>query len=78
MEATCLDFVCLVRAEEEQFIHLRFHEAKISTPIFTYFSSSGSLGRSVTRQDVMYILCLWMANIGFLWLKFHPKTIVPH
>ena len=46
MEATCLDFGLLVWTAAEKFIHLRFHEANLDTPIFTYFPSPGSLGRS--------------------------------
>ena len=44
IEATCLAFCCPVQVEAEQFIHIRFHEANIYTPICTYFPSSGSLG----------------------------------
>ena len=77
MEATCLAFGCPVRAEAEQFIHIRFHEANIYTPICTYFPSSGSLGRSVTSQDVVDILCLWTDNSSFLWMGFHPQKVAP-
>ena len=48
------------------------------TPVCTYFPSSGSLGRSVTSQDILSVLCIWTASIGFLSLGFHPQNIGPH
>ena len=76
-EATCTVFGLPVRAEAEQFINICFHEANIYTPICTYFTSSESLGWSVTSQDVVDFLCVWMAKIGFLWLGSTIKTLAP-
>ena len=78
MESTCLDFGCPVRAEAEHFFHLCFNGASISTSICTYFPSSGILGRPVTSQDVVAVLLLLTANIGFLWMGFHLQKTVPH
>ena len=78
MEGTSLAFGWPVWAEVEKFIHIYFHEANIYTPICTYFTSSDSLGRSVTSQDIVAVLCIWTVKIGFLWLGFHPQNIGPH
>ena len=78
MEATFLAFGCPVQVEAEQYIHLCFHDTNIFTPICTYFHSSGILGRLVISQDVVAVLCLWPADIGFLWLGLHPHKIGSH
>ena len=65
MEATCLAFGFPVWAAAEKFRHIHFHEAKLATPICTYFPSPGIIGRSLIIQDVVAFLHLWTANIGF-------------
>ena len=65
MEATCLAFGFPVWEVAEKFLHLHFHETNLSTPICTYFPSPGILGRLLIIQDVVSVLCLWTANIGF-------------
>ena len=75
MEATGIPFGCAVGAAAERFLHLRNNDADLDTPICTYFPSNRGTGKSITSSNVVQILRLWAAHIGFQRLGFRPMEI---
>ena len=78
MELSGIPFGCAVSAAVERFLHLRDNDADLDTPICTYFPSGRSTGKSITSTNVVQILRLWAAHIGFKRLGFHPMEIGSH
>ena len=78
MELSGIPFGCAVSAAVERFLHLRENDADLDTPICTYFPSGRSTGKSITSTNVVQILRLWAAHIGFKRLGFHPMEIGSH
>ena len=75
MEAKNLKHRNPVLAVARCFLHLRQHNADPDSPICSYFPAKGMPPKSVTSTNIVSLLCLDAANIGFRCLGFYPHYI---
>ena len=59
-------------------MHLRDHNADLSTLMCVYFEHKGAEGKYVTSTNLVALLRLWAGEIGFARLGFHPHEIGSH
>ena len=62
----------------QSFLHLHDNDADLDMPICVYFERKGDVVKSVTSTHLVALLWLWVGNIGFIGLGFHPHDIGSH